>query len=239
MSSPKKVPASPALVVDGSGPCFFAGILGSSGAWLDYRKAEAPALESLFPTVDEVLRGAGVDLSDIRSFVYCEGPGSVLGLRLCAMAIETWRRIYETPARLYGYNSLKLVAAELLRHEGIREEALLISDWKKDSWNSLKIADDGLGEVAPVSAGELSQWKGPLYHLPARKGWQKPPDRAQEVSYNPESLASLLPVAELLAPREKVELYNSGVNSFRKWTPERHRKTPEQAKSGGTSPAPL
>lgn len=215
--------SSPALVIDGSSPCFFGGVFGLDGCWLALEKAAEPALESLFDTVEAVLEKAGLELSQIRTFVYCEGPGSVLGLRLCAMAIETWRHIHSAPSKLYGYNSLQFVAAALVQKEDKQAESLLITDWKKDYWNSLKILPGAVGEVHPIHASELAEWQGPLYHLPARKGWQKPPANAIEICYEPECLTQLLQFPGLLQARDQVELYNSGTNTFQKWTPERHR----------------
>ncbi|MFU8847755.1 MAG: hypothetical protein ACNA77_03445 [Opitutales bacterium] len=217
--------ACPALLVDGSGSSFFSGVLGGDGDWLAFEKAAEPALESLFKTVDRVLQSAAIELEAIRSFIYCEGPGSVLGLRLCAMAIETWRHIHAAPMELYAYNSLQLLAARLQKENKITAESLLISDWKKDYWNSLTIGPEGAGEVCPISADELAQWQGPLYHLPARKGWQTPPANAMQLGYDPECLNQLLPFPDLLQARDQVELYNSGINTFQKWRPERHRAT--------------
>jgi tRNA threonylcarbamoyladenosine biosynthesis protein TsaB len=218
-----QTPIYPALVIDGSGSSFFAGILEKGGQWAAYEKASEPALESLFATVDAVLEKAGLDLEHIGSFLYCEGPGSVLGLRLCAMAIETWKRVQAVPPTLFAYNSLKLVGACLVAGGEVLGDALLVSDWKKDMWNGLKIHSSHLGPVAPVGAKELADWQGALYRLPARKGWQKPPEKAIELSYEPERLAQQLRFPALIELRETVDLYHSGLNSFRKWKPVRHR----------------
>ena len=200
----------------------FSGVLGNDGRWLASKKVTEPALESLFDTVDTVLKSADLELGQIRSYIYCEGPGSVLGLRLCAMAVETWRRIHPNPTGIFAYNSLELVAAGLVQEGEVQAEALLISDWKQDTWNGLKITPGTPERVAPVSTCELSAWEGRLYHLPARKGWQNPPENAVEVAYEPERLATLVATPELIQRRESVALYNSGVNTFQKWTAQRH-----------------
>lgn len=219
-------PARPALLLDGSGTCFFSGVLGHDGKWLAFNNAAEPPLESLFASVDHVLEEAGVELDAVKSFIYCAGPGSILGLRLCAMAIETWMRLHPAPGGLYAYNSLQLAAADQLRQSESTEDALLISDWKKGTWNGLKISSGKLQTVAPVGSDELAGWRGRLYHLPARKGWQKPPEKAIELSYNPESLPALLDTPGLIQQTEGVTLYQSGLNTFQKWTAERHRATP-------------
>lgn len=223
MSPELTAPACPALLVDGSSTSFYAGVLGKGWQWLAFKTADEPALESLFTVVEHVLQQADVRLEAIRSYVYCEGPGSVLGLRLCAMAIETWRRLQPMPGVTYGYNSLQLAAADLLQQRGYAEVALLISDWKKDAWNGLKLSAEDLAEVTSVTSGELADWSGPLYHLPARKGWQQPPANAVELSYQPQHLPDLLATPRLLRITDGVTLYQSGLNTFRKWTPDRHR----------------
>jgi len=223
MSLPDSAPAYPALLVDGSGACFYAGVLGNGGQWLAFETASEPALESLFSTVEQVLQEAGIALEAIQSYLYCAGPGSVLGLRLCAMAVETWRRLQPTAGATYGYNSLQLAAADLLQQTQHAEAALLISDWKKDTWNGLKIGLGTLPEVTPISSEELADWSGPLYHLPARKGWQAAPANAVELSYHPEHLPTLLATPGLLRATDGVSLYQSGLNTFQKWTPDRDR----------------
>lgn len=239
MSPTQSPPAYPALLIDGSSTCFFAGLLGREGKWLAFEKAAEPALESLFVTVEQVLNAAAVELAELQSYIYCAGPGSVLGLRLCAMAIETWRRLQPMPGATYAYNSLQLAAADLRHEASITKDALLISDWKKDTWNGLKIAAGALPAVTPIHAAELADWQGPLFHLPARKGWQQPPANAVELSYHPEHLPRLLTTPGLIQATDGVTLYQSGLNTFQKWTPDRHRATPESYVGGHATPSPL
>ena len=104
-------PPLPALVIDASGPSVCVGLLADDRNWLAHTEAPGAALECLFPAVEATLNTAQLRFEQLRSFIYCEGPGSVLGLRLCAMAIETWSRLYPTAAQLYSYNSLQLCAA--------------------------------------------------------------------------------------------------------------------------------
>lgn len=211
--------AYPALVIDGSGSAVFAGILGHDGQWIAQTTQEGAPLEELFPTVELTIREAGIELSEIRSYIYCEGPGSVLGLRLCAMAVETWSRLYPESANYYAYNTLQFTAALL----SAPEKALLVSDWKKGAWNAVYIQDGEIGATTVVDDAKIAEWDGTLYHLPQRKGWQKPPANAQTVSYTPERFNEVLQKGASLRQTEGIELYSSGVNTFAKWTPDRHR----------------
>jgi tRNA threonylcarbamoyladenosine biosynthesis protein TsaB len=217
--------AYPSLVIDGSGSSFFAGVLERQGKWMARITADTAPLESLFPTVEKVLLDSGLSLDELRSYIYCAGPGSVLGLRLCAMALETWSRLNPAPTAYYGYNSLELTAAKLVHDGQVTGDALLISDWKKEAWNGVRISEGRPAKVAPIQTEEIESWQGALFHLPARKGWQKAPEGAQPVDYRPEELHLFLGHEGLLNKSTEIELYSAGANTFQKWTPDRHRAT--------------
>ncbi|MDP4777215.1 MAG: hypothetical protein NWR76_04655 [Opitutales bacterium] len=213
----------PALAIDGSGSEVYAGILGADGQWLAQSSQTGAPLEMLFPTVEATLKEAGLSLTDLRSYIYCEGPGSVLGLRLCAMAIETWSRLNPQSAHCYAYNTLQLCATLLLKDETLPKRTLLVSDWKKGAWNAVSLTDGEIGDTSVADDTTIAEWEGAVYHLPQRKGWQKPPANAISLSYTPGRLNELLQSHNFLRPTKGVELYASGVNTFAKWTPDRHR----------------
>lgn len=222
MSKEIQTPPSPALVIDGSGSSVFAGLLGSDNQWLAQINLPGAPLEQLFPAIEQALNAANLQLADMGSYLYCEGPGSVLGLRLCAMAIETWTRLYPTSAQLFAYNSLQLTAIALQHESPELKDALVVSDWKKGAWNAIFITNGTIGETQVLDDAQLSAWSGPLYHLPQRKGWQSPPAGAQTVSYAPSQISRVRTHPKLLRARTEVTLYNSGINTFQKWTPTRH-----------------
>lgn len=216
---------APELAIDGSGGSVFAGVLDDRGRWLATERRAGAPLENLFPVIDATLREAGVRLGGLGGYLYCEGPGSVLGLRLCAMAIETWTRLYPDSAHLRKYNSLRLCALTLLLDTPDLRDALIVADWKKGAWNALKIEGGTPGPTEVIDDGALAAWGGALYHLPQRKGWQSPPAGAQTLVYDPARIADLRGHPALLQTTAGVQLYNTGINTFQKWTPTRHRKT--------------
>jgi tRNA threonylcarbamoyladenosine biosynthesis protein TsaB len=211
----------PGLVIDGSGASVFVGLLGTEGKWLSQVNKKSAPLEGLFPSVEAVLHSAQFQISDVHNFIYCEGPGSVLGLRLCAMAIQTWGHLCELDVRYFAYNSLELMAALIVSDISGVNHALLISDWKKDAWNSILIREGQAGAITTIDNQTVSNWKeGPLFYLPQRKGWQKVPENATTLEYDPQRLPEAM---QLLKKTKKIELYTSNMNVFRKWVPQRHR----------------
>jgi tRNA threonylcarbamoyladenosine biosynthesis protein TsaB len=210
-----------ALVIDGSGASVFVGLLGTEGKWLSQITQKSAPLEGLFPAVESVLYAAQCRISDVRDFIYCEGPGSVLGLRLCAMAIQTWGHLREPDVRYFAFNSLALTATLILIDTPEMNQALLVSDWKKDAWNSIRINEGQPETITVLDNQAVSNWKGgPLFYLPQRKGWQKVPQNAITLEYSSHRLPEAM---QLLKETKKIELYTSNINVFQKWVPQRHR----------------
>ena len=211
------------LVIDGSGSKVFAGILDAENRWLVKLERDGSPLEELFSVIEAVLTESGLSLTEIGSYIYCMGPGSVLGLRLCAMAIETWARLYPKSAQYYKYNSLQLSAHALLYATPDLKDALIVSDWKKGAWNALYIKGGHVGATEVIDDGALNDWENLIYHLPQRKGWQSPPDKVQTLVYDPSILDAIHDAEGLLQITDRIELYSSGFNTFQKWTQTRHR----------------
>lgn len=218
----KKAPQF-SLVIDASNPACFTGILDEDNNWLAYQSIEGPALETLFTEVQSVLSEAKLSLKAITRYIYCEGPGSTLGLRLAAMAIKTWRALHHEPPPCYAYNSLQL-AAQCLRLDAPHlQEAILIADWKKDTWNSVSLHNGQITACKPIPQTDLKEIKEPQYHLPQRKGWQPPPSNATTLTYTPERLNQLIDSPGLLRSVDSPLPFTSAPANFQKWTPDRHR----------------
>lgn len=79
----------PLLFIDASAPRVQAGVW-QGGRWLAYRCMEAPALEEVFRSVSLLLKEAELRFTDLGGFIHNEGPGSILGIRLAAMALRIW-----------------------------------------------------------------------------------------------------------------------------------------------------
>ena len=209
------------LVIDGSSSSTFVGLQGVDGKWLIQSSQKLAPLEGLFSMIEAMFDSTEYELTDIRSFVYCKGPGSVLGLRLCSMAIQTWGHLSKPVVQFFHYNSLELTAALLALDEAEMDSALLISDWKKDVWHAIEIRTGQMKTITTIDDQAVRTWnKGPLFYLPQRKGWQTIPTDAITVEYSPHRL---IEVTHLLKETKNIELYASNINRFQKWVPQYHR----------------
>ncbi|MEC8405213.1 MAG: hypothetical protein VXZ08_03920, partial [Verrucomicrobiota bacterium] len=168
-------PELPALLIDASGQSIATGVLSTKNTWLSYNELNGTALETLFKCIEKTLKNANAELDQIHSFICCVGPGSVLGLRLAVMAVQTWARIHFRKAPVYTYNSLDFCIRTLKLDQIKLSGSILVSDWKKDAWHAVKLLEDQEYKLQIIDSDTLSSWSGAIFHLPQRKGWQDPP----------------------------------------------------------------
>ncbi|WP_309398239.1 hypothetical protein [Cerasicoccus maritimus] len=213
------LPEQPLLVIDAASPRCFVGIW-QSGAWLANASPETPALEGLFAGVEQILCDAKLTLADLGGFVHAEGPGSILGIRLSAMAIRTWRTLPAYADKpVWAYGSLQFVAAAYqAAHGGAPVNA--ISEFRHGRWNLLTA---GAETVIAVEDAALADVPEPLIYFRQRKSWKPAPSHAQEWAPQMADCAPVLTTPGLLRPIDAPDVFIAEEAVFQKWSAERHR----------------
>lgn len=87
----------------------------------------------------------------LDAVAFCDGPGSVLGVRMAAATLRTWRAVNPSLA-LYSYHSLSLLASAW-------PELTVIADARRDSWHAAR--GNSPDELLRVATAELAAL-GPL-----------------------------------------------------------------------------
>jgi len=213
MSAPE-----PCLVLDGSARAGVrVGVL-SGGRWAGQGVSPDGALEGLFGCVESALAESKLSLKDIRSFALCVGPGSVLGIRIAALAVRSWSALEPRP--IFVWESLAALARSALA-AGEKGPFLVAVESRLRRWHALEVSADGaLGVPFEAEAAELnaSAWRvlasadaapGVLAsHVPVPHPWVAlPVFFAQAGFLREESHPDALNVA----------------NDFATWSGERHR----------------
>jgi len=206
----------PCLVLDGSArQGTSVGIL-QDGRWLSQVQVEQGAMEASVDAVQTVLQTAGLSLADLKSFAVCIGPGSILGIRLTAMAVRTWAA--QTPRPLYTWDALTVLARVALQAKR-PPPFLVVSDSRLKRWNVLKVNDaTSLSAIAELTADEVKAQGLPLISTSASSR-----DVFPEVEVVPSvwtHLPALLPLVAIA--NSKPEALNP-TNDFALWSGERHR----------------
>ncbi len=119
------------------GPSFF----GTAALRAEWAGSDEEAGVGVFRCVEQL----AVDLAEVRAFAFCEGPGSVLGIRTVAMALRTW--CVMDPRPVFAYGSLAVVA----QSRGVPNTAV-IADARRGYWHHCALGRP----LSRVPAAELA-----------------------------------------------------------------------------------
>ena len=195
---------APLLVLDAAAARVQVGCLRAHGT-AEWRASDEEASVGIF----ECLKQLPLTPDEAGAFVFCEGPGSVLGIRTTAMAIRTWNVLRARP--VFAYSSLALVG-----HALGRPEIAVIADARREAWHHFQI-DRGLRRVP---AAELN---GELMMPENFRHWAPLPPNVARVPYSlPEILPQIADV-DLFHATEAPDAFLHEEPSYVTWTPQIHR----------------
>ena len=197
---------SPLLLIDAASATVQAGVLRGAPPWR-WSSLAKEAGAGVFECLDSL----DVDIGSVRAFAFCEGPGSILGIRTSAMALRAWNAI--SPRPTYAYNGFAVVARALGR-----PGAAVIADARRGHWHRMR---DG-GALERVPASELS---GELVTPEGFRHWDPLPPGTTTVPY---SLAALFLApgvagADLFRESAAPDAFLHGEPTYRRWIPQIHR----------------
>jgi tRNA threonylcarbamoyladenosine biosynthesis protein TsaB len=178
--------------------------------WLEvdqarWQSSDAEAGVALFTAIDQLQ----VNVAQAGAFVFCDGPGSILGIRTAAMALRTWTVLKPRP--VFSYTSLAVVS-----HALGRPDAAIFVDARRETWHVYQM---GLGPRR-VTTPELPAVRVMPEHF---RHWAPLPAGVTPAGYN---LADLWPKvidADLLRDAPSPDAFLSEEPSYVKWTPRIHR----------------
>jgi len=175
--------------------------------------ADEEAGVALFRGVESL----GVDLASVRGFAFCEGPGSILGIRTAAMALRTWTAL--APRPVFAFRSLELVAHDLARRSPA-ENFSVIADARRGAWHCVKVDAGTTGPLQRVNAAALT---GGLFMPENFRTWAAQPAEIKETSYDLATILPRVPGADLFRATEAPDAFLHEDPSYLTWTPRIHR----------------
>jgi tRNA threonylcarbamoyladenosine biosynthesis protein TsaB len=202
---------APLLLLDAASTRVQVALFGPDGV-ARWAVADDEAGVALFRGVESL----GVDLAQVRAFAFCEGPGSILGIRTAAMALRTWNVL--APRPVFAFRSLEIVAHDLARLNP-RENFSVIADARRGAWHCVGVRAGATGPLRRVNATELA---GALFMPENFRTWAALPAETRITSYD---LATLLPrvaEAELFRATEAPDAFLHEDPSYQTWTPRIH-----------------
>ena len=212
------------LLIDASSPaCAVVALLGEDGAsWRAFETSAAPALEGIFAAAERVRPRL-----DAAGFLFCEGPGSILGIRVAAAAIRG-RLALGARVPVLAFGSLHLAAALLLRANPRERDFTLVAESRMNAWNVLRVRDGApepdfrearTPELAAAVAGTVFAFP---HHRSAPPLECAPLDVPSLLRADPAVFAE---TPSLLRDRgDAPDAVNTATPAgYAKWTPGRHR----------------
>jgi tRNA threonylcarbamoyladenosine biosynthesis protein TsaB len=193
------------LLLDASSERIQVGLLGDGSPRWASRTDEAGV--GVFDCLDAL----GVEIGSVPAFAFCEGPGSILGIRTTAMALRTWNILRERP--LFAYVSLAVVAQAVGR-----PEVSFIADARRSHWHRFRLG----GSLERVPAEDLD---GEMMSPDGFRHWEPLPEGTAQISYDLASLFSLPAVADadLFLLTDAPDAFLHEEPSYAKWVPQIHR----------------
>lgn len=197
---------APLLLIDAASSRVQVGALeaGGQAAW---RTSEEEAGVAVFQCVEQL----GLPVADARAFVFCDGPGSILGIRTVAMALRTWCVLLPRP--VFAYTSLAVVA-----HALGRRETAVIADARRDSWHLYQI-ERGLRRVPASDLAQVQELVMPENF----RAWSEVPAGVTRVPYSLEELLPRVTDVDLFLATDAPDAFLHEEPSYVTWTPRIHR----------------
>lgn len=204
ISPSEAVAAGPAVLVDCASAVVQVAALEPDGG-VRWARSESEAGLGLFACLEDL----SIEPLKVGAWIYCRGPGSILGIRTAAMALRTWRVL--RPAPVYAYFSLEVVA----RARG-ENRMPVIADARRDSWHVFTM-DEGLRRVPSADVAVACAMPEGFRH------WTKPPPGTELVSYDLRDLLPRVWHERLLSPCGEPDAFLHEEPNYVTWTPRIHR----------------
>jgi len=197
-----------------------------AGAWYGH---DAEAGEALFRGL-ESLR---CDVLQAGCLIFCEGPGSVLGIRTAAVLLRTWTTLKPRPC--FAYRSLELVA-----HGPHAPGLAVIADARRDTWHVVgRGADDAPQPLQRLPASQLPARRGMPEHF---RHWAPLPEGTRRVPYDVGTLLHATAHRPLLRESPEPDAFLHEDPQYVTWTPHVHQApagTPARHGSGNAGQRPI
>jgi tRNA threonylcarbamoyladenosine biosynthesis protein TsaB len=156
----------------------------------------------------DALLELNVDPATVGAFVFCDGPGSILGVRTSAMTVRTWCVLKPRP--VYAFHSLALVSAAL------GSDVTVIADARRDSWHAFSKK----GALRRVPTTELD---GALATPEGFRNWTPLPPGVTSTPYSLAELLQQCPDAPLFRETHDPDAFLHEEPEYVTWTPRVHR----------------
>jgi len=200
----------PLLLLDTCSQVIHAGLARDAATPIRWQQCEEEAGSGLFRAVEILLAAEKLRIADLGGLAFCEGPGSVLGIRTAAVALRTWH-VINPAAPLFAFQGLEVMARFLQR-----PELSIIADARRDSWH---VARPG----QPIQRVPTAELTGELVMPAGFRHWSKPPANASTLPYDLPAMLAATADQPLFRPVDAPDAFLHETPAYATWTPRVHQ----------------
>jgi tRNA threonylcarbamoyladenosine biosynthesis protein TsaB len=206
----------PLLVLDAASTQVQVGLLRNDLPAL-WRSLADEAGTGIFAATEVVLGEAGMKINDLGAFVFCAGPGSMLGTRTIAMALRTWSVLQPRPA--FAYQSLA-IAGHFAWTQSPRGFAI-IADARRDTWHVQAVGADG--RIAALQRSNTTDLPaGELLTPEHFRAWAQPPRPAATCGYELARIFPTLGEGDFFRLTAAPDAFQHEAPEYKKWSAQVH-----------------
>lgn len=176
---------------------------------------EGEASAALPVAVARTLAAAGGRrIQDLDAAAFCDGPGSVLGIRLAAAALRAWR-VVRPGLATYSFHSLPLLAVSA-------PGETIVADARRDTWHAVRPGDPHT--LLRVPTVELAAC-GPLATPETFRRWSALPAGCEPrpLPWSAASLLAAAPDEPFFREAPEPEAFLHEQPGYAAWTPRVHQ----------------
>ncbi len=211
----------PMLVIDTASRRICVALIVKPGTDVATSFSDEEASLSLFPTIKILLQGQAIKLSQLRSIAFCEGPGSILGIRTAIMGIRVWAATRQIDdCNFFSFNSLQVGSKLVKNSPSPPTDYLVVTDARRQSWNCLNGSNENTSEVALIENTALEQAPQVTYSFNEFPNWTRTQANIIRLSYRPESIFQNSAFPDLLRSNPTADPLNTRTLEFAKWIPQ-------------------
>ena len=210
------------LVLDASRSQFQVGIL-NDGQWSAFSQVESPVLSAVETHLRPLL--ASYPLKDLEGAIYCQGPGSTLGLRATLSLVGAWQVLLGDRFQLFHYGALEYTAARLRVTRSLSEPFCVVTPARLGFYHCLESLKKG--EYALSTIPSIPEEPNPVFYLPQTKLWKATvkASHAIDIDYSIENFPDVWNVEPHLVRatlEPKLSVFSGPGNDFVRWERKRH-----------------
>ena len=210
------------LLIDSSSTCIQVG-LWRLDREITWQTSDLEAGIAIFAGVDALLAQAGGGIAEIGALVFCEGPGSILGIRTAAMALRLWSSTGRRTRPVFAYRSLELVAHDL-RRRNVPPPFAVLADARRDSWHWVVAAPEGaIGPLQRVPTATVAAFAGQRFTPAGFRAWARLPGEVATIPYVLPDLWQRQGDADLLRAAAQPDAFLHEDATYVAWNPQIHR----------------